>query len=196
MGSSQRLSLEAMISSLRLTVPATMAVPHNFEGNPRAPNFHGTKSFASILSGSSSTSPSSRCGKLSTFKGEHAFLISRQELQLITEPFKNLLVRKFVMGRPSMDMIRKFVTALGLKEDCPIGLLDDKHILLRLMVKEDFTRLWCRHTWYIMNRPMILSKWTIDFRSNQESSLTPVWVSFPDLPFLFLKKNTCAVSAA
>jgi len=165
-----------------------MAVLQPPGGQPRPPDFHVTKSFALVLAGSSASTPS--LGKISTFKGEPALLISRQELQLLSEPYKNALVGKFSMGRPSMEVLRQFIVSLGLKGDCPVGLLDDKHVLLRPMLEEDFTRLWFRHTWYIQSKPMTISKWTIDFRPNQESSLAPVWVSFPELPIPFFEKNS------
>lgn len=88
-----------------------------------------------------------------------------------------------------MEVLRQFIVSLGLFSDCPVGLLDDKHVLLRPMLEEDFTRLWFRHTWYIQSKPMTISKWTISFRPNQESSLAPVWVSFPELPIPFFEKN-------
>ena len=68
----------------------------------------------------------------------------------------------------------KVYNSFKLKRDCPIDLLDDKHILLWVMVEEDFTRLCVRHALYVMNKPMTISKWTIDFCPNQESSLAPV----------------------
>ena len=88
-----------------------------------------------------------------------------------------------------MAMIHKFVTVLGLKGDCLVDLLNDRHILIRPMMEKDFTRLWCKHVWYLMNKPMTLSKWIIDLRPNQESSLTPIWVTFPDFPLPFFDKE-------
>ena len=36
---------------------------------------------------------------------------------------------------------------------------------------------------------MVISKWALDFKTHQESTIVPVWVSFPALPLsLFNKK--------
>ncbi|XP_071905711.1 uncharacterized protein [Coffea arabica] len=107
----------------------------------------------------------------------------------IAAPYSNALVGRFAFGRPSMEIIRKFIVSLGLKGECPIGLLDSKHILLRPSVEEDYTRLWCRKSWYIGKFHMSLSKWTIDFKPGAESSIAPVWVNFPGLPLPFFEKQ-------
>ena len=88
-----------------------------------------------------------------------------------------------------MEVIRKFVVLLGLKGDCPVGLLDDKHVLLRPSLEEDFTRLWVRRTWYIQKFTMNVSKWSIDFRPSQDSSIAPVWINLPELPLNFFNKS-------
>ncbi|XP_071933097.1 uncharacterized protein [Coffea arabica] len=147
-----------------------------------------TKTFASILSQSPSSSSSS-IGHLSTYKGEPSLVISSQDMIQIAAPYSNALVGRFAVGRPSMEIIRKFIVSLGLRGECPIGLLDSKHILLRPSVEEDYTRLWCRKSWYIGKFHMSLSKWTIDFKPGAESSIAPVWVNFPGLPLPFFEKQ-------
>ncbi|XP_071906033.1 uncharacterized protein [Coffea arabica] len=145
------------------------------------------KTFASILSQPPSSSPG--IGQLSTYKGEPSLVISRQDLLQIAAPYSNALVGRFAVGRPSMELIRKFLVSLGLRGECPIGLLDSKHILLRPAEAEDYTRLWCRKSWYVGKFHMSLSKWTIDFQPGAESSIAPVWVNFPGLPLPFFEKH-------
>ncbi|XP_027155903.1 uncharacterized protein LOC113756420, partial [Coffea eugenioides] len=146
------------------------------------------KTFASVLSQSPS-SASSGVGLLSTYKGEPLLVISRQDMLQIAAPYSNALVGRFAVGRPSMELIRKFIVSLGLRGECPIGLLDSKHILLRPSEEEDYTRLWCRRFWYVGKFHMSLSKWTIDFKPGAESSIAPVWVNFPGLPLPFFEKQ-------
>ncbi|XP_027062808.1 uncharacterized protein [Coffea arabica] len=147
-----------------------------------------SKTFASLLSQSPSSS-SSGIGHLSTYKGEPSLVISRQDMMQIAAPYSNALVGRFAVGRPSMELIRKFIVSLGLRGECPIGLLDSKHILLRPSEEEDYTRLWCRRSWYVGKFHMSLSKWTIDFKPGAESSIAPVWVNFPGLPLPFFEKQ-------
>ncbi|XP_027156871.1 uncharacterized protein LOC113758040 [Coffea eugenioides] len=147
-----------------------------------------SKTFASLLSQAPSSS-SSGIGHLSTYKGEPSLVISRQDMMQIAAPYSNALVGRFAIGRPSIELIRKFIVSLGLRGECPIGLLDSKHILLRPSEEEDYTRLWCRRSWYVGKFHMSLSKWTIDFKPGVESSIAPVWVNFPGLPLPFFEKQ-------
>lgn len=80
-------------------------------------------------------------GFATKFKGEQPFAWPRDELQLLSEPFKNSLIECFPLGRPSMEILRKFIASLGLLRECSVGLLDEKHVLLKPQLEEDFTRL-------------------------------------------------------
>lgn len=151
---------------------------------------HASKSFASMLVDKSiKASLGSDIGKSTTFKGETLLCLSWAEMLSIASPYANALVGRFVAERPSVETIRKFVVFLGLKGECPVGLLDSKHMLLRPMMAEDFTRLWFRSSWYIGNFHMAIWKWTVNFRPDQDSSLAPVWISFPGLPIPFFDKQ-------
>ena len=56
---------------------------------------------------------------------------------VISAPYSNALMGRFAAGCPSMEVIRKFTVPLGLKGDCPVGLLDSRHILLHPLFTED-----------------------------------------------------------
>ncbi|XP_071933880.1 uncharacterized protein [Coffea arabica] len=55
--------------------------------------------------------------------------------------------------------------------------------------EEDYTRIFLRRTWFIQGSPMTVSKWTLDFNVNQESSIIPLWVLLPSLPLHFFDKK-------
>lgn len=76
-----------------------------------------------------------------------------------------------------------------MKGDYFVGLLDSNHVLLRRTSDDDFTSLWCRKTWYIGSLSMSISRWTIDFRPDQESSLALVWVNFLGLSLPLFEKS-------
>ena len=88
-----------------------------------------------------------------------------------------------------MDVIRKFFVLVGLKGDVSIGLFDDNHSFIRLTQEEDYMRLFVCCTWYIHSSPMVISKWTPDFKPSHEVSIVPVWVLFPRLPLHFYNVN-------
>ena len=70
-----------------------------------------------------------------------------------------------------------------------MGFLDSKHVLIRPSTEKDYARIFFRRTWFVQNSPMTISKWTMDFMINKESSIAPVWVSLSGLPLpLFEKK--------
>ena len=84
-----------------------------------------------------------------------------------------------------MEAICKFISTLGLKGECPLGLIDAKHVMIWSQLEEDYSRLFLLRTWFIQSSPMTISKWTIDFTPHQESSITLLWVLFLDLSLHF-----------
>ena len=80
------------------------------------------------------------------------------EVKAMAIPFKLTLVSKFSYNRSYMELIRNFFSSLGLKENSQISLLDNCHILIKLDVEEDYTRLWVKQTWYINGNAMRIFK--------------------------------------
>ena len=110
-------------------------------------------------------------------------------MMLLAESFHNTVVGNFAYGLTPMEMIKRFITSLRLKGDCPVGLLDTRHVLLRPVLEDGYTRLLFCLTWFVWNAAMVISKWTLDFRANQESSIVPVWASFPELLLPFFSRS-------
>ncbi|MDD0148503.1 DUF4283 domain-containing protein, partial [Shigella flexneri] len=79
-----------------------------------------------------------------SFKGEPAITFSEEEMASLNAPFRLSLVGKFTLGRPALTEIRKIIISFGLKAEISIGLLDQKHVLLRCSHEEDFQRIWLR----------------------------------------------------
>ncbi|WRX28180.1 Reverse transcriptase domain - like 10, partial [Theobroma cacao] len=90
---------------------------------------------------------------------------SHQDLRVITEAQGELFAFK----------------GIGLVGVYEIRWLDYKHILIHLSNEQDLNRLWMRQAWFIANQKMRVFKWTPDFQPEKESSLVPVWISFPNL---------------
>src|SRR4051812_16255899 len=106
----------------------------------------------------------------------------------LSAPFRLTLVGKFSHGRPSMERSRSIFSMLDLKGNYFLGHLDAKHILIKLDHEGDFNRLWLKDLMFLDGFPMRVFRWTPDFRSDIESSLTPVWVGFPNLPIYMFNK--------
>lgn len=130
------------------------------------------------------------------YHGEPAVLFSKLEVQSMAAPYKLSLVGKFSFGRPKMPIIRQFFTSLGLKGNAQVLLLDPKHILINLELKEDYSRIWIRQFWCISGCTMRIFKWTTNFRCYEESPIVPVWVSFPFLPIHYIQCKSALISIA
>ncbi|GFZ15840.1 hypothetical protein Acr_25g0002490 [Actinidia rufa] len=79
---------------------------------------------------------------------------------------------------------------LGLKAAFHPGLLDQKHIWIRLNHEDDFHRLWLRDQWFITYQQVSDEsvQAVTDFQANAESSVA-IWVSYLSArPFVFQKQ--------
>ncbi|KAL2244366.1 UNVERIFIED_CONTAM: hypothetical protein Sindi_0554600 [Sesamum indicum] len=116
-------------------------------------------------------------------------LFSDAETEVLAPPFRFALVGKFSHGAPSYSMLHKLIAGTGIKNKFTVSMLNNRHLLISLSCESDYTRLWLRRIWYIQGYPMRIFKWTPTFTPSKESSIVPVWVSFPELPaHLFRKK--------
>ncbi|XP_027150383.1 uncharacterized protein LOC113750625 [Coffea eugenioides] len=145
-----------------------------------------SKSFASL---SSSSSGPRVQGVVSSHRGEPSVSFSMEDIERIAAPFQYALVGKFSRGRPIMDDLRKFFHALDLTAKFSLGLLDRRHILIRLSNEADYYRVWSRGFWSINKAPMRVFKWSIDFHVDREDSIVPVWFALPMLPVHLFHKE-------
>lgn len=111
---------------------------------------------------------------------------------IINRNLEYVVVGKFsYYGWPVIQDFRKLIPMqCELKGECSIGLLRNKHVLIRAMQLEDYVNLLSKSTFYIMHQnasyPMRTLKWDPLFDSEEETSTTIVWISFPALPPNFL----------
>ncbi|PKA50606.1 hypothetical protein AXF42_Ash013821 [Apostasia shenzhenica] len=117
--------------------------------------------------------------------GKPTFDFTDAELNRLAKPLENMAVGKFSLYRPSMSEIRKFFNSLHLLGNFSLGLYDKKHILIHFSDERDLTRVRLRGSYFVNKNPLRIWKWEVGFRPGQESSLTPVWLSFPGLPVEF-----------
>ncbi|XP_071909708.1 uncharacterized protein [Coffea arabica] len=95
----------------------------------------------------------------------------------------------FSRGRPVLEDLRRFFQAMDLKAQFSVGLLDRRHVLIRLSDEANYYRVWARGIWYIKALPMRVFKWSIDFHVDRERSIVPVWFSLPKLPVHLFQKE-------
>ncbi|XP_071928129.1 uncharacterized protein [Coffea arabica] len=116
-----------------------------------------------------------------------------QRMADLLERMADQQVEKFTRNRPRIEDIRKFFLSLDLKDSFSVGLLDSRHVLIRLHTEEDFLRVWTRAVWYVAGNTMRVVKWTPAFLVDKESALAPVWFSLPKLPTLFIDAAMAAL---
>lgn len=165
---------------------------------PAAASLLLEKSFAVALTSAlpyRNASQVSDLGELSALRGELALKLSRQDITRLAEPHRNVLIGRFAYSLPPMESIRKFFISVGLKGGCMVGLFDAQHVFIRPHLEEDYARPFVRRTWFIQSSLMTISKWTPDFKANQESFVVPIWVIFPQLP-LYLYNSTYILKLA
>ncbi|KAI0492030.1 hypothetical protein KFK09_026295 [Dendrobium nobile] len=157
--------------------------------NPDSESSSPTKSrsFKDVLAGSSGdTLPSLT---QSTFNGVPAVMISDDDVLKIASPFRFTLVGKFGLRRPNLDAIRSFFGNLKLSGFYSVGLLDSKHIAIQLSNDLDYSRVFSRRSYFIFNCQMRILKWTPFFDVKEESSIVPIWISFPNLRLHFFNSK-------
>lgn len=96
---------------------------------------------------------------------------------------------------PKLQEIRNAFKGIGLAGAYDIRWLDYKHIHIGLSNEQDMNRIWLKQVWFISNQKLRVFKWTKDFQPEKESSLVPVWISFPNLRAHLYEKSAVLVIA-
>lgn len=112
------------------------------------------------------------------------------ELQRTEALFQFTLIAKFLRGRPTMETIRIHINEKwGLQQVAIVGLIDARHILIKLANAEDFALAWTRDNHQMEGALYRLFKWSADFNLGKEPPVAPVWIRFPLLPKKFCVKS-------
>ncbi|KAK4348316.1 hypothetical protein RND71_031071 [Anisodus tanguticus] len=113
-------------------------------------------------------------------KKEVKVMIHQQNLNLA-------VIGKFSHGWPEIGLLRTAIPKqCGLKAEVNIGLLCDRHVLIRCTITEDYDTLMSRQTFEIKekNKPYLMRtfKWDVTFNPDEETRFAYGWISFPGLP--------------
>lgn len=68
-----------------------------------------------------------------------------------------------------------------------IGVYDMHHVFIDFEQEEDHRNVYHRNFLSICGMQMKLLKWTTDFKLEKETTLAPVWVNLPDLPWHYFE---------
>ncbi|KAL0341722.1 UNVERIFIED_CONTAM: hypothetical protein Scaly_1834800 [Sesamum calycinum] len=128
-------------------------------------------------------------GATHDINGRPTVIFSDSETQSLVASFRLALIGKFSQGTPPYSQLHRILAKSGIKGAFTVSLINNKHALISLSNESDFTRLWLRRIWYLNGFPMRVFKWSPTFTPEQESSITPIWVSFPELPAHLYRKD-------
>ncbi|KAL0407603.1 UNVERIFIED_CONTAM: hypothetical protein Sradi_1694700 [Sesamum radiatum] len=140
-----------------------------------------TKSFAEVLSAS--------IGSVQNINGRPTLVFSDAETESLAADFRLALIGKFSHGSPPYSQLHRLLAKSGLKGAFTVSMINNKHALISLSDEADYNRLWLRRIWYLNGFPMRVFKWTPTFTPEHESSIAPIWVSFPGLPTHLFRKD-------
>ncbi|KAK4355058.1 hypothetical protein RND71_024029 [Anisodus tanguticus] len=120
--------------------------------------------------------------------GEPTFQFSEQELEVTIhhQELQHSVVGKFSHGWPEIHYLRTEIPKqCELKAEVKIGLLCNRHVLIRCSLFEDYVTLMSKPCFLIQeNRkyhPMRTFKWEPWFNAEEESTIAHTWISFPGL---------------
>ncbi|EOY19201.1 Uncharacterized protein TCM_044158 [Theobroma cacao] len=122
------------------------------------------------------------------YKDRPAASFFDDEISTLAQPFKFSMVGKF-SRMLRMQEIRVAFKGIGLIGAYEIRWLDYKHILIQLSNEHDLNRIWLKQVWFISNQKMRVFKWSPEFQPEKESSMVPVWISFPNLKAHLYEKS-------
>ncbi|EOY08581.1 Uncharacterized protein TCM_023221 [Theobroma cacao] len=113
---------------------------------------------------------------------------------MLAMPFKHSVIEKFT-NMPCMQEIRMTFKGIELVGAYEIWWLDYKYVLIFLTNEHDFNRIWICQVWFIVNKKIRVFKWSLKFQLEKESSVVPVWFSFPNLPVHLHEKSALMMIA-
>ncbi|XP_073149021.1 uncharacterized protein [Henckelia pumila] len=150
-----------------------------------------TKSFADVINSLEDLpEPTFRDGK-------PGIQFPDEVISSLIEPFKFALVGKITGNRSTApnSMISTAFSQMGFKTSFTLKFLPRGYLVITLSCEEDFARLWTKGGIFVGTVGIRFSKWTPEFKFEEESPIAPVWVRFPELPLhLYNKKSLYAIA--
>ncbi|KAG5630589.1 hypothetical protein H5410_002306 [Solanum commersonii] len=107
------------------------------------------------------------------------------EIKLITLLHGEPTITWTKKGKISNELRKTIPIQLEIKGPCNIGFLEDRHILIRLSLLEDYATLMAK-AWELRVRnkyyPLRFLKWDPCFNQAEEITIAIAWISFLGLP--------------
>lgn len=119
-----------------------------------------------------------------TVNNTPACLFSSTEWDLTSKQSEHALVMKFSTGTPTLPDIKLHIRLnWNLKMEPVISLLHPCHVLILPTSYEDMIMEQSHEKHLIETSPLRLFRWTKDFKFGKDSTIVPIWICLPYLPF-------------
>ncbi|KAH0706081.1 hypothetical protein KY285_010613 [Solanum tuberosum] len=121
---------------------------------------------------------------------------------IIQENLQYAIIEKFSYEKPEIGELRKTLPKhCGIKGESTIGVLDSRHILIRLSLLEDYVLLLSTFAYYVKAKEkywqMRTLKWDPWFEPDVETTIGVAWISMLDLPpNCFAKEAIFSIASA
>lgn len=118
--------------------------------------------------------------------GEVEVSIDEDDVQSELIFWKHTLVLYYIGKDLSMNAVKQFIMKVWDDVQMPkIFYNEDGYFLLKFKWAEECENVMLRGPYTIFNAPVILKKWTADFKfAKEDLKLVPIWVQFPQLPLV------------
>ncbi|KAH0675432.1 hypothetical protein KY290_024485 [Solanum tuberosum] len=134
--------------------------------------------YASLLKSKTITPPVVAAKPVIMLHGEPSITWKASEVRslIIKENLQYAIIGKFSYGKPDVTELRKAIPGqCGIKSECTIGVLDTRHILIRLTTMEDYVHLLSSSAFYIKAKEsywqMRTLKWDPWFEPDVETTI-------------------------
>lgn len=121
----------------------------------------------------------------------------------IIEVLQYAVIGKFSYGCPELQELRSLIpTQCGIKGECNIGFLRDRHVLIRLTLLEEYVNFTSKSAYYLKAKDIYQYQmrqliYDVKFKAGEETTLAMAWISFPNLlPTYFVKECLFSLASA
>ncbi|KAF8380717.1 hypothetical protein HHK36_028207 [Tetracentron sinense] len=102
-----------------------------------------------------------------TFQSEPELFYTEEELKISAAGFQKVLIAKFAYGRSSIEVLKNYIQGtFHTKFSIYVGILYEKHQLIRFESKEDFISVWLKESCYGDGQLVRFIKWTPLFQAD------------------------------
>ncbi|KAH0673761.1 hypothetical protein KY284_024848 [Solanum tuberosum] len=128
---------------------------------------------------------SNQAPEITTKQGLPAVLYVKDEIiKDLAAACKYTLIGKFSTTMPKVDLIRNnFILQTQLSGGVKIAHFNSRHVYIDLDNELDYNMVWTKQRMTIAGKVMRIQVWTPSFKPAEGTSIVPIWISLPELPW-------------